>query len=736
MALDDRYFVTSDLSPYFVDKNTGLPLSNGSISFYRDVARNTPKTVYQLIGAPPNYAYVPLPNPVPLSAVGTPQDGNGNDVIIYYFPYDIAGNIDLYYAVVADSSATMNQTIEAWPNNVSAQINPVQNDFSISNQISNAQFTQTFINSNAPTIYSVSAASNQIFSFSPNWDFVISGTGSVTVQRIAIPGNDEVITSPPYVLDITVSGGITVCYLRQRFNENSGLWASTPTQSIFLAGSVVAINQLSGSTNIEMFYQESTGGAPISILQGTFDNSGYILLTGVTTLPIPLSTNTDVGDSGYIDIYLSFLPNSHIRLSSIQVVPSFNPTDAALISFQINSSNREQAFMGDYYIPNLNRRPAASLLTGWDFPVNPFQFAASGNITNTAAYICDQTIALTGTSGNVGYAIDPITGGLQLTTAGNNDAFYLMQYLSGSDAKKILSTSLSVNVSGYVSSASNPVRCQVYLFRAPSTSTIPILPTSIGTVNTGGLFTVSAAGWTAIPRSGLDTATTILAVASTNDEINNLDNDIQFTGWEITDATQIGDTEFFAMVVTFAYIDISTVLTINSISLTPSTIPSRPAPESVNEVLRKCQYYYETSYDSGLFAGAVSNNGAIICAQIAAISGNLVPNSSQVYSRYFFARYQTQKRVPVAPTIYALDGTIANVLVNGFYGPTLVINANIVIAGSWTLANSGDTGFAFQPVDRTVSIGQGPGLGMFLNTFAEEGIVLFHFVADARLGIV
>ena len=164
MALDERYFVTSDLSPYFVDKNSGLPLANGTITFYRDVARNTPKTVYQLIGAPPNYAYVPLPNPVPLSAVGQPQDGTMDNVIIYYYPYDIDGNLDLYYAVVADSNGTMQETIEAWPN-ITAADNPTQNDFSISNQIANCQFTQTFLNSNAPTIYSVTAASNQVFSF-------------------------------------------------------------------------------------------------------------------------------------------------------------------------------------------------------------------------------------------------------------------------------------------------------------------------------------------------------------------------------------------------------------------------------------------------------------------------------------------------------------------------------------------------------------------------------------------
>src|SRR5882672_703556 len=574
MALDDRYFVTSDLSPYFVDKNSGLPLANGTITFYRDVARNTPKTVYQLIGAPPNYGYVPLSNPVPLSSVGQPQDGTADNVIIYYFPYDSDGNLDLYYVVVKDSNSVMQETIEAWPN-VTAADNPTQNDFSISNQASNSQFTQTFLNSNGPTIYNVTGASNQVFSFAPNWDFVISGTGSVTIQQIAVPGNDKVITSPPYVLDITLSSGITSCHLRQRFNTNSGLWASTASQSVFLSGSFIAINQLAGNSSVEMFYAESTGGSPISILQETFDNSGYKLLTGATATPIPLSTNTDTGTDGYIDIYLSFLANSHIRISSIQIVPTLNQAGASLIPFELNTSNREQAFMGDYYIPRLNNRASDSILQGWDFTVNPFQFAASGNITNIASYICDQTIARVGSTVSVAFSQDTVTNGLKFITSGTNDSFYIMQYLSGGDAKKILGTPLSVNVFGYVTSISNPVTMKVYLCRAPSTSSIPILPISIGNVDVLGTLTLTASGWTIIPRSGLDTATAILPIASTNTAINNV-NDSGFSQWELIDNTQIGDTEHFAMVVTFAYVDLNTSITINSISLTPSEIPSRP----------------------------------------------------------------------------------------------------------------------------------------------------------------
>jgi hypothetical protein len=727
MSLDERYFVTADLEEYFVDKDSGLPLAGGTLTFYRDVARTTPKTVFQLSGAPPNYTYTALPDPVTLSSVGTVQNAGGDNEVIYYFPYDDEGNLDLYYVVCRDSNGVEQFTREAWPN-ITAADNPTQNDFPIQNQISNAQFTQVFINDNQATVYTVSSATNQIFYFAPDWDFVISGTGTVTIERISIAGNDGVATSPPYVLDVSLSGGITACYLRQRFNTNSGLWASTANEIIFLAGTLIARNELAGTTGIQMFYVESTGGLPVIIVDAAFDNSGYQLLTGVTAAAVPASTNTDLGDEGYVDIYLSFNPSSHIRISSIQIVPTIDEAGGNFLQYELNSSNREQAFMGDYYIPRLNSRPSASLLTAWDFPLNPFQFAASGNITNTASYIVDQTIAFTGVSGNIAYAKDAVTGGLALTTAGTNDAFYLMQYLSGDDAKKILGTPLSVNVFGYVTSVSDAVTMRVYLFRAPSTSTIPTLPTSIGTVATSGVFTVAAAGWTEIPRSGLDTATAILPAIATNAAINNEDNDMGFTGWELIDSTQIGNTDKFAMVVTFAYSDASTVITINSISLIPSQIPARPAPKSFDEVVRQCQYYYEKSYDLNEYAGAVTNNGILDKSMNPTLAGGTygaVPLNFSII-------YNTRKRIPINPTVYSKDGTVSKVFVQVFHTNSLANSGNAAIT-NWTQTTSGQTQALFQPVDLSVAI-----LGsnsVQYATSADAGIY-FHFVSDARLGIV
>lgn len=727
MPLDERYFVTADLEEYFVDKDSGLPLAGGTLTFYRDVARNTPKTVFQLSGAPPNYTYTALPDPIVLSSVGTVQNAGGDNVVIYYFPYDDEGELDLYYIVARDSNGVEQFTREAWPN-ITANVDPTQDQFPIQNQLANPQFTQVFINESQSTIYTVSGATNQVFAFAPDWDFVISGTGSVTVQRIAIAGNDGVITSPPYVLDVTLSGGVTSCQLRQRLNVNSGLWASTANESIFLSGTLVARNEGAGTTGIQMLYAESTGGLPITIVDGSFDNSGYQVLTGVTDEAIPASTNTDTGNDGYVDIYLSFNPSSHVRITSIQVVPTLNEAGADFLQYDLNSSNREQALMGDYYIPNLNKRPTPSLLTAWDFPLNPFQFAASGNIGTTAAYICDQTIALRGASGAVAFDKNPVTLALRLVTAGTNDAFYLMQYLSDDEARKILGTPLSVNVFGFRTSISDDVTMRVYLCRAPSTSTIPTLPTSIGTVATNGVFTLTAAGWTEIPRSGLDTATAILPLVPTNPDLNNSENDMGFTGWEIVDSTQISNTTKFAIVVTFAYIDASTIIDIHSISVTPGNIPARPAPKSSSDVLSECEYYYEKTYDQGVYAAAASSNGALISELTPTFTGAAI----NAHSLYIGARYTTTKRLAVTPSFYALDGTVGNITIHFYHASTDLGTSNVVISGNWTFGNSGMNGITLIPVDRSATLAS----KATLSGGSPETVALFQMVTDARLGIV
>jgi hypothetical protein len=723
MALDDRYFIAVPLNQYFVDKDTGLPLANGTITFYRDVSRTTPKAVFQLTGTPPNYQYTALPNPITLSSAGTIQNATNDNVIFYFFPYDENGNVDLYYIECKNSGGTLQWTREGIPN-LTATNNPTNDPFPLVNQIANPQFSRVFINETVSMTYSATAATDQVFSLAPDWDFVISGTGTVDVQQVAIAGNENVVTSPPYVLDVTVSNGITSCLLRQRFAANSGLWASTANQQIFLAGTFIARNENSGSTGLDLFYVDSTGSSPITIVSATFDNSGYTVQTGATASAIPLSTDTNTGEDGFIDIYFSFSPSSHIRISSVQVVPTLSDAGADLIQYDTQSSNREQALMGDYFIPNLEAKRIPSLLTGWDFPVNPAQFGATGNITTTAAYIWDQTIGDAATS-NVAYARSAVTGGLQLTTTGTNDAFFIMQYLDPIQGKDWVTSALSVKVEAFKGSAGDDVTMQVYLVRGSSAAAYPTLPTTIGTVATDGTFTVSAANWELITRSGLDTAQATLNSVATNDQLAN-DNTYSFSGWQMTDATDLGDTNKLAIIITFAYPDASTVITVDSVGLCLGNIPSLPAPQTPLEALRSCQFFYESNYPLTVAPGTATASG-IARFQLQNIAGTGVLTA---YAQAFTLEFQGKKRTTPTISFYALDGTINEVTIVTYTSANTVSMTNeVLVSSNWAVTPRAD-GFTALP-SGTGEIITDAGAA----TFQSYALIYFNFVADARLGI-
>jgi hypothetical protein len=80
-------------------------------------------------------------------------------------------------------------------------------------------------------------------------------------------------------------------------------------------------------------------------------------------------------------------------------------------------------------------------------------------------------------------------------------------------------------------------------------------------------------------------------------------------------------------------------------------------------------------------------------------------------------------------------GTINSVTALVYQGaPPAVINSDAAVAGNWTLNDNGETGFNFEPVNRTVAITAPVGGVPTVNS--TEAIALFHFVTDSRLGIV
>ena len=112
----NTYFVPlTILQEQFWDKLTDAPLAGGVLKFFQDEARTVPKNVYALPNTPPDYPveYTSLGSTITLSSIGTVDDGSGNNLVIYGYPYDDeqyngSGDVQLYYMEAYSSN---NQSI-------------------------------------------------------------------------------------------------------------------------------------------------------------------------------------------------------------------------------------------------------------------------------------------------------------------------------------------------------------------------------------------------------------------------------------------------------------------------------------------------------------------------------------------------------------------------------------------------------------------------------------------------
>jgi len=745
MALDDRFIPLYYLSEYMVDKVTGLPLANGTVGFYRDVNRNELKPIYQLSGSPPNYTYVAVENPVPLSAVGTPENAGADNIALYAFPYDgdqttSTGVLDLYYVICEDEDGVVQWTRAGIPN-LTQGSDPSEAPSAVDNVLSNPQFSKTFLNSGANIL--TLSGSALTFQITPDWFITANGTGTITVTQQPLTGINLVPTNPAYALEITVSSGITSCRLTQRFYNNSGLWTSTANRDSYLTGSFVAKRLTGVATGINMLYHESSGNAAQSLGSATL--TGSFVRYNFEPVLIPESANSTSSDTAYVDIMLAIGANVSLQVTSVQAAVT---TVGNTLPYDERSSNREQALMGDFYIPALAYRHAPSLLTGWDFPLNPAQvFTTSAPTYNaTPKYSWDQTIFATSAS-TATITVNSQTQAFRVTTGAATQAFYVMQYLSGYQAKKILGTTLSVNVFASKTTAGSDVTCQVHLFRGSSAAVFPTLSNTIGALTYAsgvGVFTKNStagqgADWTEIPRGNLPTASGTLPVANTTVALNSV-TDLGFNGWEITDATEASDTDKFCIVVTFGCPSSGTVVNINSISLVPGDIPCRPAPQSQDEVLRECQYYFEKSYGNDVLVGATSSSaGTQLWPQA---FGQLGQNTLYFDQAAFQILFKQTKRTPTPTlTFYSwIAGTAGSV--DAFvYGLDTAStshaspNAALIVANFWTARLSADNASYFP----TLSAFVGPSIfatATVAQTFTDgTSFIEFHYTCDARLGI-
>lgn len=145
MSLNSNYVLLPPLQNIFRDKDTGLPLRNGYLLFFKDNQRTVGKEVFQLTGSPPNYTYTTLGHlntdgswQVDLDSIGSISNGV-NTCNLYWYPFDDSGNVELYFVQVYDSSGVLQYSLEAEPNTTSGGGGNDGNEVAV-NFVPNGQF--------------------------------------------------------------------------------------------------------------------------------------------------------------------------------------------------------------------------------------------------------------------------------------------------------------------------------------------------------------------------------------------------------------------------------------------------------------------------------------------------------------------------------------------------------------------------------------------------------------------
>lgn len=713
------YVAWQGVETYFVDKDTGLPLSAGRVEFYKDVGdRTTPKDVFQLVSMPNNtYNFVNIGHVVTLTSVGTfgsPSDGS--DIQVYAFPYDSLGNFELYHMKIYSSGNILQFTRDAQPAN--AQNNSVTDNFEGSeNQIENPQFVETFLPYTHTQTFSVSGASTET-KIAPDWSLITDGTGTIVVTLLDLT---EVIPSDaPFALKIEPSGGsLASVKLRQQITQSPRLLGSNArlTGPGFVSGSFVSKSFGSNEVQLIMRYTASNAYTVDLVNQTTSADNQWNTLINASSTEIN-TTNQDPGSTGYVNIEIIIPVGESIGITSIQMVSVENASSTT--EFLQESTPRQIDHLFHYYKPLLNYKPISSFLVAWEFQSNPAQFGASISApaigANKSQYFWDQTIVFQSVNSGVS-ASRAARGSLKLTAASTTQ-MAIIQYLSREEISQILDTKLSVNVLGF---ADVNTICTISLWYTKDAS-LPNIKNGtnnslVGALNAQGKPIAPFNGtWTEITRGTRDNASFILT--STN-------IDHGFSGWDPAGTSDIGTATFFAIVLGTASIASSNTITLTSISLVPGDIPTRPAPQSTDEVLRECQYYYEKSYSNLILPGALTLQGSLVAFQRAITSGGV--NSLLLPDSFGFI-FNTRKCTTV-PTIIIYDpnnGALATVFA------TVLSNGSIVGQSDASLSNWAQSDLNAKSVNYLPSTASTLTSGLGITN--PTGYIQYHYVVDARLG--
>lgn len=670
---------------------TGLQLNS---NYYLFTLQNTLPYLYSPIYQGPDFSDAVWSDPIQFLANGT-------------LPYNMYFDESLVYRLEVRMGPTQSDPLIYLVENYvpnSTGISPIPPGAASSdNQLSNPQFAAVY----GPLSTTPLTSTASVINFAPDWQIVTTGSaGSVTISQIFIDGAADILSNPSYGIQIVSSGWDTIT-LQQTFSGNGALWAGQSAAVSICASSSITGTLITGN----LLYSNSVITVP-SLISAAL-NTTLTDYTGAAS--IDASTNTNPPSTASTIFQLTWLAGQTIQLTSLQLVG-----DSEEIPYIQTTLERQLDQNFHYYYPQLSYKPIPSYLVGWDFALNPCQelgttpTAVTCSIPNGSYYVADQTILFQTVDASFPMA-QTATG--MTFTASNTSSFALIQYLPAKLAVEILNQRNSMQLQAYSNQAGLTGTVSI-AWTAGALPTLPISTNFLSLVTgiTAGVPTLVNT-WSFVPRGQLavNAPFTLGTTAST----------FNFNQFDATAVAAINTATYLAVIICFNTVTINKTVSVNYCSFNGGDIASRPAAQSLDQVLDQCEHYYEKSYATADLPAKPTTNNAITAQQTVATSSN-----SAVYPNIFSLEYNRIKR-STSPmiTLYSTAGTAATVsiLVTTSGDTSGLLDA--IISGNWTVDSLGSKGTIYVPANNNP-------LATCAGTTLPRGWIEYQYVADARIGQV
>lgn len=728
MALDSRFVLMLPLQEQLWDKDLNVPLAAGIVSFFEDENRNIPKPVYELVGSySGGYSYVSLGSVLTLSAIGTFVDlsGNNNIPLLYPFqgtPAQNTGIIENYFITVYSSTGVFQFSVQAYPYASSSGTN--NSNSTSANIISNPQFVEVLFSQQATSMAPVTldiTGTNTVSPLAPGWDLITTGSGSISFFQDPIT-TTTITSNPPYAFAITASSGFSSpIYLRQRLYNTPRIFG------LDLVNGTFACQSLDDMVHtLTLSYVPSSTGIPLTICTGNTLTTGFNTITNSTAVLITPS-NTGATPAAFIDITMSIPVGAAVEVTSIQVCGVTASNE--VVSFLQQPSTLQKSQLFSYYEQATVQQAKNSILVGWNFGLNPWQAAANRNYTTltTNKYATDQTVVIqqnyvaSATGSNVNAGSSESSGSpLQIQAQTTTSQFAILQYIDASSLYSYWGYKLSSLVNAYFTTVNGTV-CQFkmrLIYRASIPSTIS--QTEPISSWTAGQDPVFASGWTAIVPLN-DPIYTLSATSSPY-----IFNQFQMP------AISNGNMSLAVVIYTMNNLAIAgtkDVVYFDKISLVPNDFALEATPQTADQVLRECQYYYETSYPVGNYLNDTNVIPGLASYQLA-LQGSPYDH---LFPTSFSFPYLNEKRTSsLIVKLYSPNsGNMGLVYGTLFQAGSAVTSADITLGTYWNISASTKSVLVYTDAS-TASGVLATATGGSANV---TGLIQYNYTADARIGV-